>query len=225
MKKFYNFSIIFALLFLFFGCSENTDQSKEKSKSDSIKEAQMDPNYFDKLKFEANNGTIIYLSRKKPITNNNFKSIEPQDTSSEQVLSELIVDSNNKATMLFFFTAWCEPCAGLLPHLTNLQNNFSTNLQIIGLPLDDISDEMLGGSAINAARMDLDEFIMQNNLSFGVVLERENRARLMQAVGVLRGIPLMVLFAPSGEFVMHYLGAIPEEMLEFEINQVLNRAQ
>ncbi len=49
----------------------------------------------------------------------------------------------------------------------------------------------------------------------------ENRTKLFNALGGLEGVPLIALYDKDGKYIIHYLGAIPEEMIEFDLSQNL----
>jgi len=58
-------------------------------------------------------------------------------------------------------------------------------------------------------------------INFGISYG-ENNFLFAKALGGVVGIPYMVLYKPNGEYATHYVGLVPEEMLESDINKVIN---
>jgi thiol-disulfide isomerase/thioredoxin len=117
-----------------------------------------------------------------------------------------------------FFSTWCPPCIGQIPHLNNLKKKYIDKLLILGLLL---YDEDMKYQDLNKfiALQKIDFFLsalIKNNIKFAnfispkLQLEREF------------SIPLMVLFL-NGRYYTHYEGSIPEEMIESDIKQALNK--
>ncbi|WP_278347560.1 TlpA family protein disulfide reductase [Helicobacter pullorum] len=204
MKK---LKILFCLLCvgLFFGACEK-----------SIQEAQKDTpkqEYLEDLEIIANNGDKIAINQKIPQSyKNNFKNIEPTQ---KNTLKDLLITSNKEnIKVLFFFTTWCEPCVGILPHLENLQKQFGDKITIFGIGIDDLVGE------VEDFNQTMQVFIEENKITFPVAF-KENRAEFFKALEGLEGIPLIVLYDEKGDYIIHYLGAIPEEMIEFDLSQNL----
>lgn len=49
----------------------------------------------------------------------------------------------DKATLFVFFTTWCSPCIAEIPHLNKLQEKYEEQFNIVGVLLEDKSDEEL----------------------------------------------------------------------------------
>ena len=51
------------------------------------------------------------------------------------------VKDGKKATLYVFFATWCPPCKAEIPHLNNLSEKFKNELNIVGVLLEDKSED------------------------------------------------------------------------------------
>ncbi|NDJ27901.1 TlpA family protein disulfide reductase [Campylobacter sp. MIT 12-8780] len=116
--------------------------------------------------------------------------------------------SNDKATLFVFFTTWCAPCLAEIPHLNKLQEKYQDNFNIIGILLEDKNSN------------EVSNFINEKQISFKVALGEPNFT-FAQSVGGVNAIPTMILYSSSGELVGQYLGIIPQEMLDIDIQKAI----
>lgn len=119
--------------------------------------------------------------------------------------------------MVTLFSTWCPPCRGQIPHLSNLQKNFKKKLFILSaLVYDDISDEQLN------------KFIIAEKAHFFISSNQEENVKFAEMIAPkLRlpknlPMPLMILFV-DGKYFTHYEGSMPEEMIESDIKQLLEK--
>ncbi|ACZ11913.1 TlpA family protein disulfide reductase [Sulfurospirillum deleyianum] len=115
----------------------------------------------------------------------------------------------NKVVLLNFFTTWCPPCKAEIPHLNNLQEKYKENFVIISVLLEE-----------NKSNEELLSFIKFNAIKYTITNGSGNFA-LAQSVGGVKNIPLMFLYDKAGNYATHYVGAIPEEMIDADIKKVL----
>ena len=108
------------------------------------------------------------------------------------------VEGNDEAILFNFFATWCPPCKAEIPHLNNLN-----------VLMEDKTKDEIGAF--------MKKFNINFNVSYG-----ENNFLFAKALGGVVGIPYMVLYKPNGEYAAHYVGLVPEEMLESDINKVIN---
>lgn len=203
MKK--KLGILLLLCFIFFGCDDK--------KSDSL-EVKPEPKVLENLLLQADNGEQITINQKILKEQKNFKNIAPKK---ENILKDLIVTSqNNNIKILFFFTTWCEPCKGILPHLDNLKNQFGEAISFYGIGVDDLVSDMENFSGI------MQVFKEENSVQIPIIMD-ENRVELLQVLGGIEGVPLIVLYDKDGQYIIHYLGAIPEEMIEYDLAQNISK--
>ena len=107
------------------------------------------------------------------------------------------------------FATWCPPCKAEIPHLNNLSDKFKGKLKIVSVLMEDKSKD------------EIDAFMKKFKINFGISYG-ENNFLFAKALGGVVGIPYMVLYKPNGEYATHYVGLVPEEMLESDINKVIN---
>lgn len=117
-------------------------------------------------------------------------------------------NTQNKATLFVFFTTWCTPCIAEIPHLNKLQEKYKENFNIVGILLEDKNKE------------EITNFIQKNKITYEIA-NGENNYLFARVLGGIDGIPTMFLYAKNGSFVDQYLGLIPSEMLEIEIQKAL----
>nr|WP_314091877.1 TlpA disulfide reductase family protein [uncultured Campylobacter sp.] len=119
------------------------------------------------------------------------------------------VEGNNEAILFNFFATWCPPCKAEIPHLNNLNDKFKGKLKIVSVLMEDKSKD------------EIDAFMKKYKINFDVAYG-EGNSRFAKALGGVVGIPYIVLYKPNGEYATHYVGLVPEEMLESDINKVIN---
>lgn len=115
----------------------------------------------------------------------------------------------NKVVLVNFFTTWCPPCKAEIPHLNNLQEKYKDNFVIISVLLEE-----------NKSNEEINSFIKYNSINYIITNSVEN-FKLAQNAGGVKNIPLMFLYDRNGKYSTHYVGAIPEEMIDADIKKVL----
>ncbi|TXE89067.1 TlpA family protein disulfide reductase [Campylobacter volucris] len=116
-------------------------------------------------------------------------------------------NDNSKAKLFVFFTTWCVPCKAQIPHLNNLYKKYQDQLEIIAVFLEENKDQ------------EILDFIQENKMAFLATLSENNL--VFSKVLNINSVPTMVLFNTKGEKVREYLGMIPEEMLDIDIQKVI----
>ncbi|MGP1580983.1 MAG: TlpA family protein disulfide reductase [Wolinella sp.] len=114
-----------------------------------------------------------------------------------------------KAVLLLFFATWRAQCKAEIPHLVNLKNNYKNSLEIVGILTED-----------TRSAEEMRRFVETFEINFKIAISDENQ-KLAKALGGIPSIPFMILYNPKGEYVNHYIGIVPEEMLEFDIKRAL----
>ncbi len=125
----------------------------------------------------------------------------------------------NKAVLVDFFGTWCPPCKAEIPHLNNIREKTKNEFEIIGI---DIGKR--GSGEANSIEH-LEEFIMQYEIKYPITTAGDNN-QLFGAVSNLNtqgSIPFMILFDKNGKYFTHYIGMVPEEMLQNDIDKVLGK--
>lgn len=113
--------------------------------------------------------------------------------------------------LLVFFRIDCESCRAIVPHLVDIQEQYKNHLEVIGVMLDD-----------GVKQEELENFLQLYNINFEVANSAQNLI-LKNYIDKDADIPFLVLFDMKNEYVQHYIGAIPQEMLEFDIRKVLQQ--
>jgi len=115
--------------------------------------------------------------------------------------------------LLNFFATWCPPCRAEIPHLANLQNKYKDKLKIIAILVE------------NKNTKEIEEFKKRYNINYFVSNSSDNMNLAAKAADMLHqprnfSIPMMVLFV-NGKYFRHYIGMVPEEMLESDIKEAI----
>lgn len=113
----------------------------------------------------------------------------------------------DKAVLVVYFATWCPPCIAEIPHLNSLSQKYKNSLEIIGVLLEDKSKEQM----LDFAK----KFDISYTVTYG-----ENNYKLAKAVGDVQAIPFMILYDKSGKYANHYVGAVPEEMIDVDVQKV-----
>jgi thiol-disulfide isomerase/thioredoxin len=151
---------------------------------------------FKELNFtlkDINNTTISLKTRKDGIIFNNL---------------------DGKIVFLDFFATWCPPCRAEIPHLVNLQKKYKDKLVIIGILLE--KDKNIGDLQRFKEEYKINYFISNSNDNFELA---KTVYATVQAPKNMP-IPLMAIYK-DGKYITHYLGAVPEEMIESDIKNIL----
>jgi len=122
----------------------------------------------------------------------------------------------NKVIMFDIFATWCPPCRAEAPSLTHLQKKYANDFLILGVTIED-----------DIKNSKLDEFKEKYGADYAIVNSSENE-RLYRAiasatkVGQRFPIPLMVMYK-DGQYITHYVGQTPEEMIESDIKKAIGK--
>jgi cytochrome c biogenesis protein CcmG/thiol:disulfide interchange protein DsbE len=111
--------------------------------------------------------------------------------------------------VLNFFAAWCDPCHAELPVLADLQRRMGTQLQVVGVDVQDNRDlaaQMLADSRVGfAAGYDPD--------------------RAVSGAWGVDGLPVTVFIAPDGTVVNYHRGQLGLGSLTQQVNALLSRSR
>ena len=158
----------------------------------------------------------------KPIIKEEKKDFILSDSTNNKKRSIVINDDkiefkniDKPIVILNFFASWCSPCVGQTPYLSDLQNKYKKYISIMGLVVnEDISNNKLK------------EFKKKNNVKFFLSNAQENNNRIISILKEILKIdkltlPLAIIYQ-NGNYYIHYEGAVPIEMMESDILQILD---
>jgi len=125
-------------------------------------------------------------------------------------------DSEGKVVLFDIFATWCPPCRAEVRHLGNLQKKYGDDLIVMGITIeDDVSND------------ELEKFKEKYSGQYLISNKAQNQdlARAIAStigVGQQFPIPLMIMYK-NGQYITHYAGATPEEMIDSDIAQALGK--
>ncbi len=121
---------------------------------------------------------------------------------------KLEFDGEQKAVLFVFFTTWCKPCNAMTPHLNKLQEKYKDNFVIIGVLLEEKSPS------------ELKNFLNSAQITYPIA-QGEGNYLLAKSIGGVNALPVMILYSSDGRLINHYLGIIPQEMLDIDIQKAI----
>lgn len=113
-----------------------------------------------------------------------------------------------KAVLLNFYATWCPPCKAEIPHLNSLQSTYEDTFSIISVTLEEKPLE------------EIQDFVEYYTINY-TVTHGEQNFELAELVGGVSTIPYMILYDPQGNYATHYVGAVPEEMIDADVQKAL----
>ena len=217
MKK-----ILYLILITFLFISCNNEQEREPKKSNDKVQKKEIPKNAIITKKELPPKVVPKTEVSKKITPKEYKFTfwDLENHSTTLLIKDDIYHFSNikqSIIMIAFFATWCPPCRGQIPHLSSLQKKFKKNLFIISaLVHDDCSNEKLK------------KFIISQKVRFFIANRQKENLKFADFITPKLGLtkefpmPLMILFV-NGKYFTHYEGMMPEEMIESDIKQVLEK--
>ncbi|TKX32763.1 TlpA family protein disulfide reductase [Campylobacter aviculae] len=181
MKKVFLFSIF---IYFFIACSDN--DKKEQNSTDANTQSALSQGENTQFDIHLIDGNSVFVKK-----------------SGEKITFDI-----NKATLFVFFTTWCTPCIAEIPHLNKLQEKYKDDFNIVGILLEDKSNE------------EIKSFKDKNKIIYEIA-NGENNYLLAKILGGIDGIPTMFLYDKNSQLINQYLGLIPEEMLEIDIQKAI----
>ncbi len=117
-------------------------------------------------------------------------------------------EAEGKVVLAVYWSTSCPPCRAEIPHLIDLQKKYAEKVKVIGFLVEDATKEEVKDFA--------EYFGMNYDILYG-----QNNYVMADVMGGVRGIPAMFLYDKQGKQVKHYVGLIPPEMIEAEIEKLL----
>ena len=120
-------------------------------------------------------------------------------------------NAQNQIILIDFFATWCPPCKAEIPHLNNLQEKYKGKIKIIGVLIEQNKDSG-----------ELKKFMNNFAINYTIVNSSANQL-FADAVGGIESIPFMIMYGKNGKNITHYLGVVPEEMIDSDIQSALKK--
>ncbi|HIO71041.1 MAG TPA: redoxin domain-containing protein [Campylobacterales bacterium] len=199
MKKFIT-AILLASLFQGCGSSRSDEIGKEEEKQE---EKDIPKNFVSKKEYQ-------------------LRGVEGETlTIVKEGNSFILQNSSTPLVLLDFFSTWCPACRGVAPHLANLQEKYPKELKVIGILIEENKrdDEVAQFKEKYGAHYTISNSTSakENYANFKLSNEMASLLRLPRSFP----IPLLVMLK-DGKYFAHYIGAVPEEMIESDIKEALN---
>ncbi len=112
-----------------------------------------------------------------------------------------------KVVLLNFWATWCGPCKAEIPAFVELQQQYKSDLVVLGLSVDDPADKAKA-------------FADQYKVNYPIVLGL-GRDDIQDAYGPIYGIPASFLISRDGKVCKRHLGLAPKAQFEREIKALL----
>ncbi|AXH12608.1 TlpA family protein disulfide reductase [Halarcobacter bivalviorum] len=140
-----------------------------------------------------------------------MKSLDIEVKDKEVLINEL----KGKVVLLNFWATWCPPCRAEIPHLNNLKKKYNGQFEIVGLNLGKKDGTLL-------TQEELNRFIEEYEIEYPITNSDDN-FKIANLVGPVQSIPTMFLVDTTGKVVQKYIGIVPEEMMELDIDNALGK--
>ncbi len=195
---------------------ENTTEFVSQSQDDPVSEERFKTNAQTKPNDDNTPPTAPFTPIPEVITGTDtFMLLNTKSKSHKVTLSndQVIFQHNKKEIVLInLFATWCPPCIGELAYLNSLQKKYSNDLFIVGVLTNDYIDTP-----------SLESFIAKHEINYFISNSPHNNAfsgRLATTLDLPQNfsIPLIVMYV-DGTYFTHYEGAVPVEMIEYDIKQ------
>ncbi len=112
-----------------------------------------------------------------------------------------------KVVLLNFWATWCGPCKAEIPAFVELQQQYKSDLVVLGLSVDDPADKAKA-------------FADQYKVNYPIVLGL-GHDDIQDAYGPIYGIPASFLISRDGKVCKRHLGLAPKSQFDREIKALL----
>lgn len=124
--------------------------------------------------------------------------------------------AENKVILFDIFATWCRPCQAAAPKLAALQKSHENDVKVIGVLIEDDKSTAF-----------VQRFVDKHGADYTITNGEDNRdlsRAIATAVDVGQNFPIpLVVMYYKGQYITHYIGAIPEEMIEQDIAKALGK--
>jgi len=120
-------------------------------------------------------------------------------------------DYPEKLVLLNFFATWCPPCKAEIPNLIELEKKHGNDLKVVSVLLEE-----------GKTNEEIIEFINKYNINYTVINGKQNFL-LSDSLGGIKSIPTMFLLDKESNIFQKYIGIVPVEMMEIDIQKLLEK--
>lgn len=111
-----------------------------------------------------------------------------------------------KVVLVNFWATWCPPCQEEIPEMMELQKQFQSKLEIIGVSMDDGPPD------------GVKQFAQKIGMNYPVVMGSD---ALSEEYGGVPALPTTYVVDPEGRVVQKHVGLYPKEVYDDEIRALL----
>jgi thiol-disulfide isomerase/thioredoxin len=108
--------------------------------------------------------------------------------------------------LLSFWATWCPPCREEIPELKELQSRYKSQLQIVGVSLDDSPPQQVW------------EFAKHAGINYSIVM---GSPEIIKEYGGVPALPTNFLIDPNGKVVQKHVGLYPLSVYDTEVRALL----
>jgi thiol-disulfide isomerase/thioredoxin len=112
-----------------------------------------------------------------------------------------------KVLLLNFWATWCGPCRVEIPYLIELQQQYSNDLVVLGVSVDDTAEK-------------LQPYASEMRINYPLLVGN-GRQDFQDAYGPFWGIPVTVFVGRDGKIHRKHSGIASKEQFEHEIKSLL----
>lgn len=123
----------------------------------------------------------------------------------------IIKEYANKIVLLNFFATWCPPCKAEIPNLIKLQEKYNKDFVVISILLEN-----------NKTNEEIKAFEGDFKINYPVTNSQANIA-FADKIGPVKTIPTMYMIDKEANIFQKYIGVVPYEMMEIDINKILKK--
>lgn len=138
----------------------------------------------------------------------------PKVTKIDQARYAELIKPGSKPLLINFWATWCVPCREEFPDLVKIDNDYKGKIDFITISLD-FEEEL------NTAVPQFLKEMKADMPTYLLVTPDESAAIAMISKDWGGGLPLTVLFAPSGESVFFHQGVVKPAELKAAIDKLL----
>ncbi len=152
------------------------------------------------------------VAKAKPVVNKvNDDAVKAPDFELENTNGEKIKlsDYKGKIVIVDFWATWCPPCREEIPDFVQLQKEYKSDLQILGVSLD------------TGTKSDVIPFMKEHKMNYPVVF---GTMEVVRDYGDIQSIPTTFVIDQKGNVVNSFVGYHKKSVFKAEIERLLKKS-